>query len=72
MVGKHLKIGNNMKKDTVGKIEQLTSGTSETILDIHDQNGKLLLTCAVGDKYHKLLLEVGLDTILKQALQGAK
>ncbi len=38
-------------------------------LKLVDQNGELLLECRVGDKYHQLLLEVGLNTILEKFLK---
>jgi hypothetical protein len=34
-----------------------------------DKTGELLLECKVGDKYHQLLLEVGLNTVLDQVLK---
>ena len=37
-------------------------------LKLVDQNGELLLECNVGDKYHQILLEVGLNTILEKVL----
>ena len=37
-------------------------------LKLVDQNGELLLECNVGDKYHQILLEVGLNTILEKIL----
>jgi len=39
---------------------------------IDDKTGELLLECKVGDKYHQLLLEVGLNTILDQVLKWDK
>ena len=38
-------------------------------LKLVDQNGELLLECRVGDKYHQLLLEVGLNTILEKFIK---
>ena len=35
---------------------------------IDEKTGELLLECSIGDRYHQLLLEVGLNTILKRAL----
>ena len=41
---------------------------NETIKLIDEKTGELLLECSIGDRYHQLLLEVGLNTILKRAL----
>jgi len=38
-------------------------------LQLTDQNGELLLKCEVGDKYHQMILEVGLNKILKDAVE---
>ena len=38
-------------------------------LKLVDQNGELLLECTIGDKYHQLLLEVGLNTILERFIK---
>ena len=38
-------------------------------LKLVDQNGELLLECTIGDKYHQLLLEVGLNTILEKFIK---
>ena len=38
-------------------------------LKLVDQKGELLLECKIGDKYHQLLLEVGLNTILEKSLK---
>ncbi len=43
--------------------------TDDTIKLIDEKTGELLLKCKVGDKYHQLLLEVGLNTILDQVLK---
>jgi hypothetical protein len=37
---------------------------------IDEKTGELLLKCKVGDKYHQLLLEVGLNTILDKFVNG--
>jgi hypothetical protein len=61
----------NKKQKTIGKITQLQFidlQTSSDKLKLVDQNGELLLECKIGDKYHQLLLEVGLNTILEHAL----
>ena len=35
---------------------------------IDEKSGELLLECKIGDKYHQVLLEIGLNTILERAL----
>ena len=42
----------------------------DTIKLIDEKTGELLLKCKVGDKYHQLLLEVGLNTILEKFVNG--
>ena len=44
--------------------------TDDTIKLIDEKTGELLLKCKVGDKYHQLLLEVGLNTILEKFVNG--
>jgi len=39
---------------------------NETIKLIDENTGELLLECYLGDKYHQLLLEIGLNTILEK------
>jgi len=39
-------------------------------LKLVDQDGELLLECKIGDKYHQLILEVGLNTILDKFLNS--
>ena len=39
---------------------------NDTIKLIDEKTGELLLECTIGDKYHQLLLEVGLNTILEK------
>ena len=36
---------------------------------IDEKTGELLFECRVGDKYHQLLLETGLNTILEKVLE---
>ena len=36
---------------------------------ITDQYGELLLECSVGDKYHRLIVQEGLNKILKEAVE---
>ena len=38
-------------------------------LKLIDQDGELLLECRIGDEYHQLLLEVGLNTILEKFIK---
>ena len=59
------------KQRKVGTITQLQflDLQSETELKLIDKKtGELLLECAMGDKYHQLLLEIGLNEILERAL----
>ena len=60
-----------MSKETVGKMEQLTETTDNT-LRLVDQKGELLFECEIGDEYHQLILEVGLNKILKEAIEHWK
>jgi hypothetical protein len=63
------------KQREIGTITQLQflDLQSETVLKLVDEKtGELLLECEVGDKYHQLLLEVGLNTILDQVLKWDK
>ena len=57
-----------MSNETVGKIEQLTKTTDNT-LQLLDQEGELLFECEIGDEYHQMILEVGLNKILKDAVE---
>ena len=57
-----------MSNETVGKIEQLTKTTDNT-LQLLDQEGELLFECEIGDEYHQMILEVGLNKILKEAVE---
>ena len=42
---------------------------NETLKLIDEKTGELLLECTIGDKYHQLLLEVGLNTILEKFIK---
>ena len=54
----------------VKEVERLQKELDElNKLKLVDQNGELLLECRVGDKYHQLLLEVGLNTILEKFIK---
>ena len=57
-----------MSNETVGKIEQLIKTTDNT-LRLLDQEGELLFECEIGDEYHQMILEVGLNKILKDAVE---
>ena len=57
-----------MSNETVGKIEQLTKTTDNT-LQLLDQEGELLFECEIGDEYHQMILEVGLNKILKDVIE---
>ena len=43
---------------------------NETIKLIDEKSGELLLECKIGDKYHQAILEVGLNTILEELVNG--
>ena len=53
---------------TITQLQFIDLQTASDKLKLVDQNGELLLECSIGDRYHQLLLEVGLNTILKRAL----
>ena len=60
------------KQREIGTITQMQFIDLQAISDklkLVDQNGELLLECRMGDKYHQLLLEVGLNTILEKFLK---
>ena len=48
--------------------EQLEK-TDDNKFQITNQYGELLLECEVGDKYHRLILQEGLNKILKEAVK---
>ena len=63
------------KQREVGTITQLQFidlQRTSTEIKLVDQNGELLLECRIGDKYHQLLLEVGLNTILEKFIKEEK
>ena len=45
------------------------SKDTDNTLRLVDQKGELLFECEIGDKYHQLILEVGLNKILKEAIK---
>ena len=42
---------------------------TDNTLRLVDQKGELLFECEIGDEYHQLILEVGLNKILKKAIK---
>ena len=74
---KNIKVGKDAFNDLarshdahVKEVERLQKELDElNKLKLVDQNGELLLECRVGDKYHQLLLEVGLNTILERFIK---
>ena len=57
-----------------GKLRQIGEiKMSEKLkMQLTDQHGDLLLECEFGDEYHKLLLEVGLNKVLKDSIEHWK
>ena len=54
----------------VKEVEKLQKELDElNKLKLVDQHGELLLECRIGDEYHQLLLEVGLNTILEKFIK---
>ena len=54
----------------VKEVERLQKELDElNKLKLVDQHGELLLECRIGDEYHQLLLEVGLNTILEKFIK---
>ena len=74
---KNIKVGidtfNDLAKSHdahVKEVERLQKELDElNNLKLVDQHGELLLECKIGDKYHQLLLEVGLNTILEKFIK---
>ena len=57
----------------VKEVERLQKELDElNNLKLVDQHGELLLECRIGDEYHQLLLEVGLNTILERFIKEDK
>ena len=57
----------------VKEVERLRKELNElNNLKLVDQTGELLLECRIGDEYHQLLLEVGLNTILEKFIKEEK
>ena len=57
------------KIGTITQLQFIDSQTASDELKLVDQHGELLLECRIGDEYHQLLLEVGLNTILERFLK---
>ena len=57
------------KVGTITQLQFLDLQTASAEIKLVDQNGELLLECTIGDKYHQLLLEVGLNTILEKFIK---
>ncbi len=70
---KNERIDNSMKepldKNKLGKGRKGPWDT-DTIKLIDEKSGELLLECKIGDKYHQAILEVGLNTILEELVNG--
>ena len=70
---KNERIDNSMKepldKNKLGKGRK-GPWDNETIKLIDEKSGELLLECKIGDKYHQAILEVGLNTILEELVNG--
>ena len=70
---KNERIDNSMKepldKNKLGKGRK-GPWDNETIKLIDEKSGELLLECKIGDKYHQAILEVGLNTILEEFVNG--
>ena len=55
----------------VKEVERLQKELDELKnLKLVNQDGELLLECRIGDEYHQLLLEVGLNTILERFVKS--
>ncbi len=53
----------------VKEVERLQKELDElNNLKLVDQDGETLLECKLGDEHHRLILEVGLTTILEKML----
>jgi len=78
MIMKSIKVGidafNDLAKSHdahVKEVERLQNELDKLKnLKLVDQKGELLLECRIGDEYHQLLLEVGLNTILEKFLKN--
>jgi hypothetical protein len=60
------------KIGTITQLQYIDLQTASDELKLVDQHGELLLECKMGDEYHQLLLEVGLNTILERFLKKEK
>ena len=57
------------KIGTITQLQYIDLQTASDELKLVDQHGELLLECKIGDKYHQLLLEAGLNTILEKFIK---
>ena len=57
------------KIGTITQLQFIDLQTASDELKLVDQHGELLLECKMGDEYHQLLLEVGLNTILEKFIK---
>ena len=57
------------KIGTITQLQYIDLQTASDELKLVDQHGELLLECKMGDEYHQLLLEVGLNTILEKFIK---
>ena len=53
----------------MNKLGKGRKGPWDKQLKLVSENGELLLECRIGDEYHQLLLEVGLNTILEKFIK---
>ena len=75
---KNIKVGidafNDLAKSHdahVKEVERLQKELDELKnLKLVNQDGELLLECKIGDKHHQAILEVGLNTILEELVNG--
>ena len=71
-LGWDARVKKQRKVGTITQLQFIDLQTTSDELKLVDQNGELLLECRVGDKYHQLLLEVGLNTILERFVKKEK
>jgi gamma-glutamyl phosphate reductase len=69
ITGEEVKPINSYLTTDLEETEEVKMEKDDNTLRITDQHGELLLECEFGDEYHKLLLEVGLNKILKDAVE---
>ena len=64
----HNRSGINLKVLNETSFQKVNNKKFPSIKLIDKSTGELLLECTTGDKYHQLLLEVGLNAILEKFL----